>query len=176
MDIYTPDEKAQDTEITLQQLAREAAACFTTEQRPEGDSFVGLLDGSPDWVSELVRDAHGDMLPDHWRYASIESALDWIADANDPVDEQYEWADGNMDVYNRGRLAWLASYASRPSYCDDATSEMGRLRPTASLTASAWVSIRRAAKCSPQFSIRSGPESRKYSIRDVCMYGTQPRT
>ena len=128
MDIYTPDE-AQDTEITLQQLAREAAACFTTKQRPEGDSFVGLLDGSPDWVSELVRDAHGDMLPDDWRYASIESALDWIADANDPVDEQYEWADGNMDVYNRGRLAWLASYASRPSYCDDATSEMGDYAP-----------------------------------------------
>ena len=91
--------------------------------------FVALLDGSPDWVSELVREAHGDMLPDDWRYASIESALDWIADANDPEDEQYEWADENVDVYHRGRLAWLASDASRPSYCDDATSEMGDYAP-----------------------------------------------
>ena len=128
MDIYTPDE-APHAESTLQQLASEAAACFTTKKRSDGDSFVAMLDGSPDWVSELVREAHGDMLPDDWRYASIESALDWIAAANDPEDEQYEWADENVDVYHRGRLAWLASYASRPSYCDDATSEMGDYAP-----------------------------------------------
>ena len=128
MDIHTPDE-GPHAESTLQQLANEAAACFTTKQRPDGDGVIVLLDGSPGWVRDLVREAHGGMLPDDWRYASIESALDWIADANDPEDEQYEWADENVDVYHSGRLAWLASDASRPSYCDDATSEMGDYAP-----------------------------------------------
>lgn len=128
MALYRPNQ-ASNNGLTLQQLASTAAACFTTTQRPDSGDYVALLDGSPDWVSALVREAHGHTLPDDWRYASIESALAWIADGNDPEDEQYEWADANVDAYHSGRLAWLASDGSRPNYCDDATSEMGDYAP-----------------------------------------------
>lgn len=115
---------------TLQQLAKDATTCFTTKQRPDGNTFVAIRDASPDWVGELVKDAHGPMLPDDWRYASIASALEWLADADDPDDAGHEWADANVDVYTGGRIAWFASDRSRPGYCDEAICEMGDYAPT----------------------------------------------
>lgn len=115
---------------TLRQLAKDATTYFTTKQRPDGDTFVAIRDASPDWVGGLVQDAHGPMLADDWRYASIASALEWLADADDPDDAGHEWADDNVDVYTGNRIAWLASHRSRPGYCDEAICELGDYVPT----------------------------------------------
>lgn len=111
-------------------IAAEAASHFTTMQR--GDETITVTrDGAPEWVTELVHTAHGsDFLPDDWRYQSIRSALDAIeesgADDFDALDDEgAEWADGNVDIYNGRRLAWLASNLGRAEYCDTAAEEMG---------------------------------------------------
>ena len=108
---------------TIQEAAREAGEFFTTKQREGGESYVTLKDARPDWVYEMVREAHGEMLPDDWRYATIEAALEFIAE-NDDADGG-EFADLNVDTYNGDRFAWLASHIDRQGYVNEGTDELG---------------------------------------------------
>jgi hypothetical protein len=110
---------------TIQDAAREAGAYFETATRDDGTEFVRTKDGTPQWVTNLVHEAHGEFLPDDWRYEVIRDALDWIEEADDPEDGSGEFADQTVDVYNSARLAWLASNLNRASYCDEAAAEFG---------------------------------------------------
>jgi|ERR1051326_8938694 hypothetical protein len=116
--------------MELQEIATEAAEWFETAKRPaivedhDGDGFTRVKDGAPEWVTELVREAHGDMLPDDWRYDCIRAAVDWMAEGNGE-DEAGEFADSQVDVYTSARIAWLGSHAARPGYCDEAADELG---------------------------------------------------
>src|SRR6266516_1712460 len=110
---------------TLESLAREAAGWFETAERPDGESFTRTKDGTPEWVTDLVREAHGDdFLPDDWRYATISDALNFLADDGDP-DDAGEFADQAVDVYTGARFAWLASNLNRAGYVDEAVAEFG---------------------------------------------------
>lgn len=114
-------------EMTLEELAGEAAAWFETGKREGRDEhvdayFVRLKEGAPEWLRDLVHDAHGDLLPDDWRYSCIRSALDSIADGNDDAGE---FADSEADVYNAPLTAWLSSNLSRGGYVDEAIEEFG---------------------------------------------------
>ena len=107
----------------IREAAEAASAFFTASER--GDETITVLaDGAPEWVRDLVREAHGDFLPDDWRYTAIRSAVDALADGSDP-DEGGEWADSNVDVYNGARLSWLSSHLSRAGYCDEGVDELG---------------------------------------------------
>jgi hypothetical protein len=112
--------------MTLDQLAHEAYDQFEYAERPDGETFERLKDGAPEWVHELVREAHGEFLPDDWRYDAIKSALAHIYDTGpedaDDVDP-HEFADQHVDVYTSARLAWLSSNLQRASYVDEAASE-----------------------------------------------------
>jgi hypothetical protein len=109
----------------IHQLAGIAYNAFERIERGE-DYITTLKDDAPEWVRDLVRAAHGDMLPDDWRYDAIRSAL-WVHIHNDEshdLDEMgTEWADGYGDVYTGARLKWLASNLNRPAYCDEAREE-----------------------------------------------------
>lgn len=116
--------------LSLVTLAGEAYDLFETRERSDGGSYTALRDGAPEWLQELVRSAHGDMLPDDWRYATIRAALSFIHDndvesADDAHDVAGEFADQNVDTYTNARLAWLSSNLNRAGYCDDAASEFG---------------------------------------------------
>jgi hypothetical protein len=123
-------------EVSVQSLAAEAYACFEQARRATGDTATGpredgerywrTKDGTPDWVRDLVHAAHGGMLPDDWRYATIAHALESLARGTDP-DDSGEFADGYVDVYNHDRLTWLASYGYRQGYVDDACAQFGTL-------------------------------------------------
>ena len=120
----------EHVERGIGELAAMALERFKWQARENGDRYVSLKDGSPEWLSDLVRAAHGDFLPDDWRYERIHSALESIADCD--VSTQAElhelgpgWADGPVDVYTGARLEWLASHLQRPNYCDEAISELG---------------------------------------------------
>jgi hypothetical protein len=115
------------TEVTVQSLAAEAAGYFTAGVTREGeDQPIRILkDDRPDWVHELVYSAHGDFGPDDWRYNTIEDALLFIADTDDPDDGSGEFADSAVDVYNGSRLEWLSSNLRRAGYCDEAADELG---------------------------------------------------
>lgn len=119
--------------MNIFELAGEAYDQFETAERADGESFVRLKEGAPDWLVTLVHEAHGDFLPDDWRYACIKSALGFIHD-NEPgelddshelLDDSHEFADGEVDVYTSARLAWLSSNLNRASYCDEAVEEFG---------------------------------------------------
>jgi hypothetical protein len=112
--------------MQFSELAQTASRQFTTKTRDDGGSFVVTRDDAPDWITDLVRHAHGgDLLPDDWRYAAIRSAVDWIADrdfdsADEARDDDHAFADGEVDHANRELTAWLASNGYRPGYCDEA--------------------------------------------------------
>lgn len=114
---------------TISELASEAHGWFTTTKRAE-DTIDVLRDGAPAWVHNLVFAAHGEIMPDDWRYASIRSALAEISDSDaddrDDLDDLAgKWADSNVDVYTGARIAWLGSRMSRTAYVDEAVDELG---------------------------------------------------
>ncbi len=116
--------------MTFATLAAEAAAFFETRQRDDGAAFITTRGDSPVWLDDLVRDAHGDFLPDDWRYSAIRDALDFIAerepdDDDDAQDLAGEFADETVDTYTGARLAWLASNLRRIAYVDDAREKYG---------------------------------------------------
>lgn len=109
--------------MDAQQVAKDAERYFETAKRTDGGSFLRTKDGTPDWVTDLIREAHDGMLPDDWRYDCIHAALEAIADGDE---EGNDFADAYVDVYTSDLHAWLASNNTRSSYVDDAITEMGR--------------------------------------------------
>lgn len=111
---------------TVQELAQQAAECFEVAKRQDGDElFFRVKDGSPEWVTDVVRSAHGEFLPDDWRYRIICEAFGFIAENENAEDESAEFADTAVDVYTGQRFAWLASNLQRQGYVDDALAELG---------------------------------------------------
>lgn len=111
--------------LTTSGIAGEAYGLFERRTRDDGEEFTTLdSDTAPGWLRGLVREAHGDLLPDDWRYEAIRDALGDIelADGRDLDDLEHEFAD-RVDVYTGALLAWLASHSSRVGYCDGAQSE-----------------------------------------------------
>lgn len=88
----------------------------------EGVRFIALKEGSPDWMRDAVFAAHGDMLPDDWRYEAIQDAAEHISELSTmdyPEDEGEEWAYARVSVYTSNLLAWVGSNLSRVGYCDE---------------------------------------------------------
>ena len=118
----------ETTSIT--EAATDARAWFETITRGEGDdaeTIWTMRDGRPDWVQELTYKAHGDFLPDDWRYKTIVYALDAIVEGGeygtDPDHIGFEFADGMVDVYTHDRNAWLSSNLNRAGYVEEAREE-----------------------------------------------------
>lgn len=120
-----------ETTQTISDLAGEAYSYFERAERTDGDHYTRTKDGTPEWVRDLVHDAHGGLfLPDDWRYDAIWNALGAIhdsgaEDADDLDDLAHEWADGEVDVYNAARTEWLASSLDRAAYVDEAREQFG---------------------------------------------------
>lgn len=115
---------------TISEIAGFAYDQFERKSRENGDDFYSVKDGAPDWITDLVHDAHGSMLPDDWKYDAIHSVLGSIHDAgaetaDDLQDTDHEIADGLVDTYNADRVRWLASHLDRGAYCDEAAKEFG---------------------------------------------------
>ncbi len=108
----------------LQTLATLFAAAFEERPRLNAESFYALKDGSPEWMLDAVRDAHGSFAPDDWRYSAIRGLVAAIADGADP-DDMGEAIDSEVDVYTGHLTAWLASNVQRVAYCDEARHDCG---------------------------------------------------
>ena len=101
------------------------------EYRERGDTrIVVLKDEAPEWCSKLVREIHGDMLPDDWKYLHIYLMADGIAE--DGFQDEHEVAESLVDVYNSALTDWLASHGARQGYCDEAD-EQGLVAETADI-------------------------------------------
>lgn len=113
---------------TISTLAREAYDALETRTRDDGERFTTTRDDAPEWVRDLVMHAHGDFLPEDWRYETIRDALEQLADgdyetADDAREDDGDFADSAVDVYTAPLLRWLASNLNRPGYVDEARDE-----------------------------------------------------
>lgn len=108
------------------ELAKKVDRFFEVRKRRDDDEkseFVTLKDNAPEWLSELVHTAHGDMGPDDHRYEFISQAIDAIAEGS-PGD--LDGPEIEPDIYNHDLLAWLSSRNDRASYVDEAIEEYGQ--------------------------------------------------
>lgn len=114
-------------------LAGEMATAFTTKTRANGEAFRLLKDDPPEWMTDVVREAHDGMMPDDHRYRMIERVCDTLAESED-WDDLVTDLDGLVDIYTSHLTTWLASHIDRVGYCDDAVEDIGReYRDTANL-------------------------------------------
>jgi hypothetical protein len=124
-------------QTTLQTLAREMSLAFETASRPgSGEEFRKLIDTAPEWMTTVCRLAHEDgrLLPDDWRYAFIEQAVDALVEHEDTDD-----ALGRLepDIYTSDLTAWLHSLNSRVYFLDEALAVYGSFRDGFQLLAAA---------------------------------------
>ncbi|GAA6622835.1 hypothetical protein [Scytonema sp. NUACC26] len=86
--------------------------------------WVTKQDTRPEELQDLIREAHGDMFPDDWKYDFIFDALNTIVDSetDDLEDLGYE-IEG--DIYNRDLLNWLASNLTRSDYVNEFVESYG---------------------------------------------------
>lgn len=102
---------------TIQTLAKEASQYMTTDKRPDGSTFWRTADDCPEWVTDMIHDAHGDMMPDDYRYRWVSYALEAFQNYDDAERAIDEIA---PDVYNYDLLQWVASNLNRMAYVDEA--------------------------------------------------------
>lgn len=105
--------------------AREAARYFVGKYRDDGTSFTSLSDDHPEWVKQLVCDAHDGMLPDDWRYECIFHALCFVRDVEDWYDRADEFANDMVSVNSAELIDWLGSHGSRAGWVQEAREEWG---------------------------------------------------
>lgn len=105
----------------LQEIAKRILNQFESGQRNDGSEFISFKDGTPEWMINIVHEAHGDMMPDDYKYRFSHDAIDWIAEGNDPESPNIE-----ADPYTGELIKWLGSHVGdRPNYVDEAVEEYG---------------------------------------------------
>lgn len=122
---------------TLAELARAFADAFETKNRDDGSKFLCLRDGSPDWMTDAVREVHDGRMPNDGDYRAASAIADSIAetleyDADADLDDAGEQIDGLVPVYNRDRVNWLSENLSRSDYISEAV-ENGMFQPSSDI-------------------------------------------
>lgn len=107
--------------MSIQRLAKEARECFVLKERPDGEAFWAVKDGSPPWVRDLCFKAHdnGEILPDDWRYRFIVESLETLSECEDPYDVYIE-----TYSYSGELLKWLSSSLTRLRWVEEAVEGM----------------------------------------------------
>jgi len=103
---------------TVQSVAAEANAFLYRDTQQDK---VLPQKYAPQWFTDLCHHAHGDMLPDDWRYEFIQDALNALENDGDENGPDID----NLYPYTADRLNWLASRLDRHGYCDEAAEDMG---------------------------------------------------
>lgn len=110
---------------TIQQLAAQMRDQFTSNTRDNGETFYHLLDGHPEWMTDVVREAHGNTLPDDTVYEFIRDAVYALAEADDDADTE-ELREAIYELEPEYRNYHLLQWAARWSeYIDQAISNFG---------------------------------------------------
>ena len=109
------------------EIAKQLADAFTTDTRNDGTTFTKLRDGSPQWMTDAIHAAHGDILPLDWIYEQCGRMADKMTEYEPEQwdDSVSEWADSLVDVYNIDRARWLALHLDFAGFVDEAVEEFG---------------------------------------------------
>lgn len=96
----------------------------------------GIWINTNDTYQEFFHHAHGDMLPDDFRYKMIHSILQ-------EMDDNDEYEDLDIDnlipIYTYELVAWLDSNITRLSYCDQYLEEYVVISDTISLLSGGYM-------------------------------------
>ena len=57
--------------MTIQELANRYYKMFIRDTRDDGTEYVKTTDERPEELTELIHKAHGDMMPDDWKYKFV---------------------------------------------------------------------------------------------------------
>lgn len=106
----------------IRKLSAEAYGYLERACRGDGSMYVCRKNGSPEWVTDLCRDAHGDSFPDDWIYEQIANCLESILD-NDCEYGARDAAESAGDVYSSDLLDWARG---RGWYVDEAIRDGAR--------------------------------------------------
>ena len=101
---------------SITSLARIGANSFHTvkcdESRMPDGFFYVKNDDAPEWVVELVRDAHDDMFPDDYVYSYIVESLEALAEEDD-VQTALDRLNNGVDTVTSRLLHWVSSHSFR---------------------------------------------------------------
>lgn len=110
---------------TIQKLAQEIVNQFTSSTRDNGETFYHLIDGSPEWMTDVIHEAHGNTLPDDTVYEFVRDAVYALAEADEDADTE-ELREAIYELEPEYRNYHLLQWAARWSeYIDQAISEFG---------------------------------------------------
>lgn len=109
-------------EKTVQSLAIEMYDAIVWDTRDNGKKFAKLSDGSPQWMTDVIRAAHGDKMPDNTVYEFIERAVNAIQDHDEPQDAI---AEIESDSYTADLTAWLNARVDHVYYLTQALEDFG---------------------------------------------------
>src|ERR1700693_5134606 len=96
---------------TIQQLAEELNNALTHDKRNDAQEFVHLKDGSPSWMTDVVRSVHGDKLPDDTVYRFIERCAEAIANSDAQEGPIETIVAIESDHYIQALNAWIQARA-----------------------------------------------------------------
>jgi hypothetical protein len=108
---------------SIQKLAADLSKALETKKRDNGQEFVSLKDGSPEWMTQVIRSAHGDKLPDDTVYSFIEKAADALANASEDAEPSDVILELEPDPYTAGLTAWLHARVDHVYYLTECLEE-----------------------------------------------------
>ena len=102
--------------MTIKTLAQIGVNSFTQKQcdksRMPDEYFYIRKDDAPEWVTQLVKDVHGEMFPDDYKYKFVVDALEALADADD-IDTAEEIMRDGIELYTYKLMHWVQSHTDR---------------------------------------------------------------
>ena len=110
--------------MNIQTIAQTGVNSFSIKKcdvsrMPDGYFYI-RKDDAPEWVVEIVREAHdnGDMFPDDYKYQFVVDALEALADSDD-VDNARSIMHDGVDITTSRLLHWVQSHGYRKAYAAD---------------------------------------------------------
>lgn len=100
--------------MTIHKLAKQALQFFIRE-----NNTWHMKEDRPDWVYEMVKIAHGNYLPDDFKYEFIVETLFTLSENTEmEIDDLLDQIEG--DIYNSDLLKWVSSNLERADYINEA--------------------------------------------------------
>lgn len=98
---------------------------FKESTRSDGSKHLILSAGSPDWMTEAVREAHDEELPNDSRYQLIRDCLQALSDdgvesLEEALEASYELSKDLVPVFTGELLQWFSQMPRRLGDCDEA--------------------------------------------------------
>ncbi len=106
--------------MRIDELAAYARKFFTKKERDGGERFWSFGKRYPEWLRAMVREAHGGMMPEDYKYEYVVDTLDALEEGIDPDEPQLE-----PDPYYSDLNRWFASHIERAGYVDEAVGDFG---------------------------------------------------